>query len=89
MVCVGVAQGMGWAEIVEGAVKYEALELVEERWSADANNKGYRVQWVGYGADADTWEREDGLPCGRNHMEFWKDRRIDKLNQSISSGPAQ
>jgi hypothetical protein len=85
----GAAQVMGWAEIDdEGQVKYEALELLEQRWSGSTAEWEYRVRWVGYGADADTWEREGSLPGGRRG-ELVRRFRQDRAAEAGSEADRQ
>lgn len=55
--------------------EYVVDKLVDVWEALDGRSRVYRVRWLGYNPDEDTWEAEENLP---KHFirRYWKSKRI-------------
>jgi Chromo (CHRromatin Organisation MOdifier) domain len=67
---------------------YEVSHIVEEKWS-NPNNREFKVRWVGYTSDDDTWEPMENLADGASHViREWDRQRKMLAKRKAKEGDA-
>lgn len=64
---------------MENEVEFEVEDIVAH--SVINGILWFRVRWVGYSADEDTWEREDNLNCPQILKRYWDSLKKPKIEK--------
>lgn len=66
---------------------YEVSHIVEEKW-LNPDKREFRIRWLGYSSEDDTWEPSENLADGASHVIREWDRKKDLAKRKAKGGDA-
>jgi hypothetical protein len=64
---------------------YEVSHIVEEKW-LNPNMREFRIRWLGYSSEDDTWEPSENLADGAGHVIREWDRKKKLAKRKAKEG---
>lgn len=64
---------------------YEVSHIVEEKW-LNPNKREFRIRWLGYSSEDDTWEPSENLADGAGHVIREWDRKKKLAKRKAKEG---